>query len=112
MADPLGLARTARDAARSAFLGRAARLRGELATRSIGGRIADDIQARAAGVGKEALDVAKESKAIIAGTAAALAIWFLRVPILGWIAEQWNEFSGTDNSGVGNSGADKETDDE
>lgn len=81
----LSEARQARDRARKLFDARLASVRSDLEARGIGGRIADRIGEEARDAFDEALDVAKESKGVIAGTVAALALWFLRHPIIAWV---------------------------
>ena len=90
MSDParsLAEARAARDAARAAFDAQLTRLRGDPAEHSIGGRIAGRLGEDARGAFHQALDVASESKGVIAGTVAALALWFLRNPIIALIEQ-------------------------
>lgn len=74
-------AKAARNAAHQAFHGHLAQVQEDLTVRGIGGRIAD----RAGEVIAEAAEVANENKGIVAGTAAALAVWFLRGPIISLI---------------------------
>ena len=81
----LDAARAARDTARLAFDARLAQVRGDIEARGLGGRIADKLGEDAREALDEALDVASESKGIIAGTMAALALWFLRNPITAWV---------------------------
>lgn len=81
-------ARAARDAARATFDAQLLRLRGDPAARSIGGRVADRLSSDAHAAFDQALDVATESKGIIAGTIAALTLWFLRHPIIAWVELQ------------------------
>jgi len=80
-------ARDQRDSARARFDARLAIVRADLEARSVGGRIADKIGEEARDALDEAIDVAKESKGVIAGTIAALALWFLRHPIIAWAEE-------------------------
>ncbi len=80
-------ARAARDSARAAFDSRLDQVKDDLAARSVGGRIADKLGEEVKAALDQALDVAKESKGIIAGTVAALALWSLRNPIISWAAE-------------------------
>ncbi len=87
----LAEARAARDAARVEFDTKLAELRGDPAARSIGGRVADRLASDARAAMHQALDVAGESKGIIAGTIAALALWFLRNPIIAWIEQLLGE---------------------
>ena len=77
--------REARNAARSALNARIAHVKSDLAARGIGGRIADAATQEAKAGLAIAADVASESKGIIAGTVAALALWFLRNPIIAWL---------------------------
>lgn len=81
---PLDDLRAARNAAKAALDARLTGLRGEIAERGVGGRIADAAKDEAAAVLAQGLDIARESKGIIAGTAAALALWFLRNPLIAW----------------------------
>ncbi len=87
----LGEARTARDAARAAFDARLAQVRGDLEARGIGGRVAHKLGDDARDGLDRALEVAGESKTVIAGTLAALALWFLRNPIIDWIEQQFGD---------------------
>lgn len=73
--------RTTRNAARSLFDTRLAQIKGDLAARGIGGRLADKAKADALALAQESLAVAKESKGIIAATAGALLLWAFRNPI-------------------------------
>jgi hypothetical protein len=84
-------ARAARDEARAAFDTQLAQLRGDPEEQTIGGRIAQRITDDATTVLHQALDVASESKGIIAGTVAALALWFLRHPIIAWAEQMLGE---------------------
>ena len=84
----LNAARAARDSAREAFDAQMLRLRGDPEARSIGGHLADRLSSDARAAFDQALDVASESKGIIAGTIAALALWFLRGPIITWVEDQ------------------------
>lgn len=82
-------ARAARDAARLAFDDRVAALKGDLAERGIGTRIADDLVEKANQGLAEAIEIADSNRGVIAGTIAALALWLLRRPltglVLGWL---------------------------
>ena len=74
--------RANRRAARGLFDRHLAQVKADFTARGIGARI----KAKAADQGKQALAeglaVAKESKGIIAGTLAALVLWFWRMPLL------------------------------
>lgn len=77
-------ARDLRNSARARLDARLAIVRADVEARSIGGRIADKAAEEARDAMEEALTIARESKGIIAGTIAALALWFLRNPIIAW----------------------------
>ena len=85
-------ARAVRDAARTAFDSRVAALKDDLAERSIGTRIADDLLEKANQGLAEAIEIADSNRGVIAGTIAALALWLLRRPLTGlvldWLARQ------------------------
>lgn len=74
-----------RDAAKSSFDTRLAQVRLDLEARGIAGRVADQVADQARMVFDEASDVAQEHPGIIAGTIAALMLWILRNPIIGWL---------------------------
>jgi hypothetical protein len=80
--DSLELAKANRNAAHVAFRLRLEQVQEDLAARGVGGRIAD----RAGEAVSEAAEMASEHKAVIAGTLAALAVWFLRRPLVQWVA--------------------------
>lgn len=80
-------ARDRRDSAKARFDARLGIVRADVEARGVGGRIADKIGEEARDAMEETLAVARESKGIIAGTLAALAIWFLRNPIIAWAEE-------------------------
>ena len=82
--EQLAQTRAARDSARAAFEASKLQLRGDPAEQSIGGRVAERLSEDAYAAFDKAIDVASESKGIIAGTIAALALWFLRHPIIVW----------------------------
>jgi hypothetical protein len=88
MATPLEQAKLARNAAHKAYRQSLAQVQEDLSARSIGGRIAD----RAGETLAEATDVANENKGVIAGTIAALALWFLRGPIIDGIGRLWDDY--------------------
>jgi len=82
LADKVFEDREARNAVRSLFDDRLTRIRGDLETRGVSGRVADKISEQARSAYEEARAVAGENKGVIAGTFAALALWFLRNPII------------------------------
>ena len=75
-------ARAARESAREAFETRRAAIRDDLEARGIGGRLADRIGSQAADFLDQGIDIADQHRGIVAGTIAALAVWFLRNPII------------------------------
>lgn len=87
-------ARAARDAARGVFDARLDQVRRDLEARGVGARVADRLGEDAKSVLDEALDVASDSKGIIAGTIAMLALWFMRHPIVAWIAGMIHDQTG------------------
>lgn len=75
--------RTTRNAARGVFDAHIARLKGEVAAKGgIVGKARDEAGKRLLDAGKQGLAIAGESKGIIAGTAAALGLWFFRKPLV------------------------------
>lgn len=92
----LEAARAQRDEARARFDAQLYHLRGDPAAESIGERLIGRLGEDARRGMDQALDVAAESKGIAAATAAALALWLLRGPILAWIGDVWNAGTGPD----------------
>lgn len=74
--------RANRDAARALFDAKLTQVRTDLAARGVGGRIADTAKHEATEAMAKGLEIAAESKGIIAGTLAALALWFFRGPLI------------------------------
>lgn len=83
--------RTARNTARALFDRRLGQVKTDLAARSIGGRVADKARDEAVAVAQESLAVVKDSKGIVAGTIAALALWFLRAPIIAGLSSLFDK---------------------
>lgn len=77
--------RANRSAARGVFEQRLARVKQDLAARSVPARAG----ARARDEAFELIDVARNSKGIIAATAGALVLWLVRRPLLGWAQEHF-----------------------
>jgi hypothetical protein len=77
--------RAARNAARSTFDTRLAGIRQDLDARGIGGRIADRIGEDARKIMEEAVEIAGNSRGIIAGTIAAVALWIFHKPVIAWM---------------------------
>jgi len=76
-----------RDATRKALDTQVAQVKMDLQARGIAGRVADEIVDRSKLVFDEAVEVAEEHPGVIGGTIAALVLWVLRNPILGWLDE-------------------------
>lgn len=74
--------RANRKAARGLFDHRLAQVKTDLAARSVPDRIKAKATDEVAKGIEQGVTIAKESKGIIAGTAAALALWFFREPLL------------------------------
>lgn len=78
----LAVDRTTRQRTRARFNARLAQVKADLAARSVGGRIADKAKTDAMAALDQGTAVARESKGVIAGTVAALALWTFRAPLL------------------------------
>lgn len=74
--------RSLRRSARALFDTRLAQVKVDLAARSIGGRVKAKAKGEAFKALDTGLDVAKESKGIIAATAGILLVWVLRASLL------------------------------
>lgn len=79
--------RAARDVARAAFDARYGAIKADMEERGLAGRVLDETMEKARGALDEAVDVAESHPGVIGGTIAALALWFLRNPIIAWIEE-------------------------
>jgi hypothetical protein len=71
-----------RNAARGLFDQRLARVKADLSARSIPARAKDRVQEQVFTALDQGIDVAKESKGIIAAVAAAVTLWFFRNPLI------------------------------
>lgn len=76
-----------RDGAKHALDLRVATVKQDLEVRGIGGRVADEVVGRAKVVFDEAAEIAEAHPGVIGGTIAALMLWILRNPIIGWLDE-------------------------
>lgn len=88
----LASGRDLRDAARGKVTERFAHLKAGLEERGVGARIADATSQKVRAAGREAVEIAAESKGIIVGTVAALALWVLRRPIADQAVKLWPRF--------------------
>lgn len=86
----LAQVRARRDRARKILLDRLGGVRTSLSPNAIKADLASKARRETAEALETALDVAAESKGIIAATAAAIVLWFLRNPIIAWIDAQFN----------------------
>lgn len=71
-----------RNSARGLFDRRLTRVKADLSARSVPSRVKDRVQEQVFTALDHGLDVAKDSKGIIAATAGAIALWFFRQPII------------------------------
>jgi hypothetical protein len=94
--------RSTRNAARGVFDANMAQVKADLEARSIPGRIVDKADRDVREAIATGLDVASESKGIIAGTLAALVLWFFREPVL---AQLKDLFANGEPAGVQEDGA-------
>ena len=78
--------RANRQAARAVFDTRLAQVKADLEARSVGGRIADKALDETRTALDEAAAIARESKGVIGGTLALLALWLFRRPIIDALA--------------------------
>lgn len=87
-----------RRAARGLFDRRLAQVKADLSAHSIPGRIKHGAQEKAFDTLDRGIDIAKESKGIIAATAGALLLWAFRRPLLDAARDAWSAW---DNNTVG-----------
>lgn len=92
--------RLTRDAARAVFDGRLARVRQAVADKGIGARMADETLGRAKAAADQTVAVAKDNRLIVAATLAALAGWFLRKPLMRWVARITNDLEFSKDHGL------------
>lgn len=76
-----------RDRSKSSFDARLAQVKADLEARGVAGRVADEVVGQAKVVFDEATEIAQEHPGVIGGTIAALVLWALRNPIIGWLDE-------------------------
>lgn len=93
--------RANRAAARGLFDRRLARVRQDLAARSVPARAGVRVREEAFRVLDHGIDVAKESKGIIAATTGALALWLLRAPLFGWMQEHLGQAAVDEDEDIG-----------
>lgn len=79
--------RIARDAARANLDAHYAAFKADIDERGLGGRIAEEAAEQARAMFDEAVAVVEEHPGAVGGTFAALVLWVLRNPIIGWLEE-------------------------
>lgn len=105
MPDPASIERLrlARNGARTRFDAMIEQVKSDFSARGVGARITDTLTEDARETAAYALDIARENKGVIAGTLAAIALWFLRNPIIAWIERHFGDDelpeAGDDNFG-------------
>lgn len=77
-----------RNSVRRSFDERLARVKADLSARSVPDRVKDRVQEQVFSVLDQGIDIAKESKGIIAAVAGAVGLWFFRQPLIG-LAMNW-----------------------
>lgn len=88
---PVDSAREARDTARSRLLGRFSSLKGDYAEKSIGARVGEKVTGTVKGVADDLVEVASESKGVIAGAGGLIGLWLARRPILALGGRWWSK---------------------
>lgn len=89
--------RAARNAAREIFHANLKNVVDDFETRGIGERIADRATQGAREFGAQVLEVAKDSKGVIAGVVAALVLWLCRAPLISWVSDLCGNEDGDDD---------------
>jgi len=79
-----------RNSARGLFDQRLSRVKADLSARSVPTRVKDRVQEQVFTALDYGIDVAKESKGIIAATSGAIALWFFRQPLIELVTD-WLE---------------------
>ncbi|VWX52088.1 hypothetical protein [Novosphingobium sp. 9U] len=74
-----------RDTSKLAFDTRLAQVKLDLEARGVAGRVADEVVEQARVVYDEGAAVVQEHPGVVGGTIAALMLWILRNPIIGWL---------------------------
>lgn len=85
--------RALRDAAKETFDSNVAQVKADFEARGIGGRIADKATNDVKEVALQAVEIADQNRGIVAGTVAALAVWFARKPLRRFAASVKDRFS-------------------
>lgn len=77
--------RAARNNARRRFDSRFGQAKQDMTPTAIGTRVTGNLKRQARDTFDDAVEIADENRTVVAGTLAALAIWFLRKPITSWL---------------------------
>lgn len=88
----LGELRAARDAARQAFDERLGRAKVDLQPTALKQRVVADAKVKAMALATEAIEIANDSRGVVIGTGAALALWLARRPLGRAAAELWSNW--------------------
>ena len=83
--------RAARNSARAYFDTSLEQVKSDFGARSVGSRITSKVKEDAKAAAVYALDVARDNKGVVAGTLAALVLWFFRNPIIEWIERHFGD---------------------
>lgn len=100
--------REIRSAARSLFTQRLEQVKSDLSARGIAGRIKYQAQEKAFDTADYAIDIAKDNKAVIVATGGALALWFLRRPLIAAVAGWFGQDKVQDEPAITRSDQDEE----
>lgn len=87
-----------RNSARGLFDQRLARVKADLSARSVPARVKDRVQEQVFTALDHGIDVAKESKGIVAAVVGAIGLWFFRQPLIE-LAMNWMDGSEEDFGG-------------
>lgn len=91
LAETVARSRAERDVARRVFDTRYNAMKADMEERGIAGRIADETMEQAKDMFDEAVAVVQEHPGAVGGTLAALVLWFLRNPLIGWLEESFGQ---------------------
>lgn len=94
--------RANRSAARGLFDQRLARVKQDLAARSVPARAGARAREEVFDLLDHGINVARDSKGIIAATVGAVTLWLLRRPLLGWVQEHFGQAAVDDDDGTRN----------
>ena len=93
--------RATRNDARARFDTTIEQMKPDFTVHSVSTRLTNKLTGDAKATAAYALDIARENKGVVAGTLAAIALWFLRNPIIAWIERHFGDEdrpkSGEDN---------------